>query len=136
MSAPKVATPVDLLVALKTLGFSTWGVYGWLERARAEHPIALDIRNRFAQRYNTAPADICRTLAIHIARLPKTRPYEPRDPGSVRAAYPAEEVEHAIYKAYCKALVNGAPVRARTGPFAHVYIPGQTSAQYKSGRQP
>lgn len=118
-----VATPVDLLVALKTLGFATWGVYGWLERARTERPV-----KTFIERYDTAPADICRTLAIHIARLPKTRPYSPREAVSVREAYPAAEVERAIFNAYCKALVVGKPVHSRQGIFAHVYLPGR--AQY------
>lgn len=114
-----VATPVDLLVALKTLGFGTWGVYGWLERARVEAPV-----KRFVERYNTATADVCRTLAIHVAKLPKTRPCDPRDATSVRAAYPAEEVERAIFDAYCKAVRTGATPHIRSGPFAHVYTPG------------
>lgn len=122
MSEP-VQTPVDLLVALKTLGFGTWGVYGWLERARAEAPVA-----RFADRYNTATADVCRTLALHVAKLPKTRPHDGRDAASVRAAYPAEEVEQAIFRAYCKALQTGVAPHPRNGPFAHVYFPGK--AQY------
>lgn len=119
-----VETPADLLVVLSTLGFKTWGVYGWLERARAERPV-----KRFVERYDTAPADICRTLAIHVARLPKTRPNDPRDAESVRAAYPAVEVERAIFNAYCRSLATGAPIQqVRQGPFAHIYLPGK--AQY------
>jgi len=124
-----VETPADLLLVLSTLGFKTWGVYGWLERARTEHPV-----NRFVDRYDTAPADICRTLAIHVARLPKTRPYIPRDADSVRSAYPAVEVERAIFNAYCRSLATGVPLQqVRQGAFAHIYLPGK--AQYADDKQ-
>jgi len=128
MTTP-VTTPVDLLLVLKALGFGTWGVYGWLERARVEKPV-----KTFAERYDTAPADICRTLALHIARLPKTRPYDGRDAASVRLAYPANEVERAIFSAYCKTVETNKPlVQVRQGPFAHVYLPGRL--QYAHGKE-